>query len=87
MQVTKSRNEDIKKGVFNQLQSRWNADDMRFADTKRARYLQPKILINLLGLAMTDDERATSLGLPDGCRVRESAKIVSPELLSYVECV
>ncbi|MDY6835350.1 MAG: acyltransferase [Chloroflexota bacterium] len=30
---------------------------------------------------MTDDERAQLLGLPEGCRIREGAKIISPENL------
>jgi acetyltransferase-like isoleucine patch superfamily enzyme len=30
---------------------------------------------------MTDRERARALGLPDGCRVRERAKILAPEKL------
>ena len=30
---------------------------------------------------MTDDERAELFGLPEGCRIRENAKIISPENL------
>jgi acetyltransferase-like isoleucine patch superfamily enzyme len=37
-----------------------------------ARYLSARHL--------TDDERATYFGLPEGCRIREGAKIIAPEL-------
>jgi acetyltransferase-like isoleucine patch superfamily enzyme len=36
---------------------------------------------------MTDDERASLLGLPAGCRIRESAKVIAPHLLQCGECV
>ena len=31
---------------------------------------------------MSDVERATFFGLPDGCRIRENAKIISKENLN-----
>lgn len=34
---------------------------------------------------MTDDERAELFGLPNGCRMREGAKIISPENLQIGE--
>lgn len=80
-------NASIKQRIIELAQALWSSDDFRFVDTERARGLREEILRNLLALAMTDDERATMLGLPNGCRVRESAKIVSPENLSCGEYV
>lgn len=37
------------------------------------------------GEFLTDDERAQWLGLPRGCRIREGAKIISPEKLEMGE--
>ena len=44
--------------------------------------LRLEIAARVAGQILTDDERATFLGLPDGCRIREGAKILSPENLS-----
>jgi acetyltransferase-like isoleucine patch superfamily enzyme len=43
--------------------------------------LREQILTYSLSQSMTDRERAKLLGLPDGCRIRENAKIISPENL------
>lgn len=72
---------DIKKSITKLAQTLWASDDLNFVDTERTRGLREDILRNLLALAMTDDERAAMLGLPLGCRVRESAKIISPKSL------
>ena len=43
--------------------------------------LRAQILTYHLAELMTDRERATLLGLPAGCRIRERAKILAPEKL------
>lgn len=70
-----------KSEIIQLARSLWASSELEFGDTERSRGLRESILKNLLALAMTDDERATMLGLPLGCRVRESAKIISPNLL------
>lgn len=50
-------------------------------DNERTKNLRPEILDRFLGLILTDDERADLYGLPDGCRIREAAKIICPEKL------
>lgn len=47
--------------------------------------LRSQILSSLIGKVLTDDERANYLGLPEGCRIREGAKIISPEKLTIGE--
>jgi len=41
--------------------------------------LREQILSYFSSMILTDDERAARLGLPEGCRIREGAKIISPE--------
>jgi len=41
--------------------------------------LRNQILLYHLSGVLTDKERANLLGLPEGCRIRENAKILSPE--------
>jgi acetyltransferase-like isoleucine patch superfamily enzyme len=41
--------------------------------------LRKQILTYHAAATMTDRERATLLGLPEGCRIREGAKILAPE--------
>lgn len=72
---------DLKQELVEALRAIWEDDSLRLSDTERSRRLRPDILHRLLCLVMTDDERARDLGLPEGCRVRESAKIISPERL------
>ncbi len=55
---------------------------MLFNDDDRANELRSQILTYFVSLVMTDDERARLLGLPEGCRIREGAKIISPEKLT-----
>jgi acetyltransferase-like isoleucine patch superfamily enzyme len=43
--------------------------------------LRKQILTYFISSIMTDRERAKLLGLPEGCRIRENAKIISPEKL------
>lgn len=69
----------VKQGIIDLAKALWCSESLRFVDTERTQGLREDILCHLLALAMTDDERAIMLGLPDGCRVRESAKIISPK--------
>lgn len=80
-------NDPVKQGILELAQVIWASDGLKFSDTERTRGLREDILRKLLALAMTDDERAAMLGLPDSCRVRESAKIISPENLNCGEYV
>ncbi len=80
MDTLKSKIVELVKGI-------WESESFRFFDSDRSRRLREGILRNLLSLMMTDDERAAMLGLPAGCRVRESAKIISPEKLICGEFV
>jgi acetyltransferase-like isoleucine patch superfamily enzyme len=50
-----------------------------FEDGERSQMLRSQILTYVMSQMMTDDERARLLGLPEGCRIRENAKIISPE--------
>lgn len=50
-----------------------------FIRSKRNDDLRKAILESFVSQMMTDDERAKLLGLPEGCRMREGAKIISPE--------
>lgn len=77
----------IKQGILELAKAIWSSDNIQLFDTERTRGLREDILRNLLALAMTDDERAAMLGLPVGCRVRESAKIISPASLNCGEYV
>jgi len=77
----------VKQGIFELAKAIWSSDNLQFSDTERTRALREDILRKLLALAMTDDERAAMLGLPVGCRVRESAKIIAPKSLICGEYV
>lgn len=50
-------------------------------DLDRNNALREDILKRIAGSILTDDERASFWGLPEGCRMREGAKIISPENL------
>lgn len=52
-----------------------------FFDDERSNRLRPQILTDLVGQYMNDAERARLYGLPESTRIRERAKIVSPENL------
>lgn len=71
----------LKQEVVDTLRALWEDDGLALSDTERSARLRPEILRRLLGLVMTDDERAIDLGLPNGCRVRESAKVIMPDKL------
>lgn len=79
--------EDTKAALLHLAREIWESPDFRFTDTERSRALREDILRRFLALAMTDDERATMLGLPAGCRVRESAKVIAPQFLECGEHV
>lgn len=74
--------DEIKQEVVEALRALWESDEFALRDSERSARLRPEILRRLLGLVMTDDERAADLGLPEGCRVRESAKVIMPENLT-----
>lgn len=77
----------IKDELLVLMRSIWESESFKFADSQRARQLREELLKRALSLVMTDDERAGLYGLPEGCRMRENAKILSPELLQCGECV
>ena len=58
-----------------------------FNQRSRNNRIRPEIIKRVLGLVLTDDERAELLGLPNGCRIRESAKIISLKNLNIVSIV
>jgi acetyltransferase-like isoleucine patch superfamily enzyme len=54
---------------------------MNIFDPETDPRLRAEILSRLAGELMTDRERARLFGLPEGCRIREHAKIIAPEKL------
>jgi len=72
---------ELKRELLATLRALWEDDSFALSDSERSARLRPEILRRLIGLVMTDDERAAELGLPEGCRVRESAKIIAPDKL------
>ncbi|MDR2909056.1 MAG: acyltransferase [Oscillospiraceae bacterium] len=56
-------------------------------DEKNKSLREKVVFRQLAGLLMTDSERAAWHGLPKGCRMRENAKIISPEKLDCAEHV
>jgi acetyltransferase-like isoleucine patch superfamily enzyme len=58
-----------------------NISNLFLKDNKRKNKIRKNILHNVANLLLTDDERATALGLPVGCRIREGAKIFDLEKL------
>ena len=80
----------LDKMTFSKLESWFNdlqtaLPDLPINQSQRNKNLRKEILHRLLGETLTDDERAQLLGLPEGCRIREGAKIISPENLSIGE--
>ena len=76
------RNQDeLKAELLSTMRSLWQDDHFELGNTERIEKLRPEIIKRLLSLVMTDDERAAYYNLPEGCRIRESAKIISPEKL------
>ena len=49
-----------------------------FKNIDRNNKLRSDILKTFISDLMTDDERASLNNLPEGCRMRENAKIISP---------
>jgi len=58
-----------------------------FKNDERHRLLRPYVLQQFISGIMTDDERAELWGLPNGCRMRENAKIIAPDNLVCGEYV
>lgn len=58
-----------------------------FKENDRNNSLRSGILNQFISSVMTDDERAELWNLPKGCRMRENAKILSPENLKCGEFV
>lgn len=56
-------------------------------DSERNKKLRKDIIRRFLSQVLTDDERAALNKLPIGCRMRENAKIISPEKLDCGEYV
>lgn len=73
---------ELKAELLEMMRELWSGEDFCLSDSERSARLRPEIMRRLLGLVMTDDERAADLGLPAGCRVRESAKIIAPQQLT-----
>lgn len=73
---------ELKAELLQMMRELWSQEDFCLSDSERSARLRPEIMRRLLGLVMTDDERAADLGLPAGCRVRESAKIIAPQQLT-----
>lgn len=79
--------DSVKAQVLALAQAIWASEEFKLVDTERSRRLRSDVVRQLLALVMTDDERAAMLGLPAGCRVRESAKVIAPERLTCGEYV
>ncbi|GLY48086.1 acyltransferase [Lentzea sp. NBRC 102530] len=53
-----------------------------FFDDERSNRLRKHILTDLVGQYMNDSERAALYGLPETTRIRERAKVISPDQLT-----
>jgi acetyltransferase-like isoleucine patch superfamily enzyme len=79
-------NEALSKKDTEQL-TRWFTEltkylpNLPFKNLARNNALRPEIITRVISQFLTDDERAVLLGLPEGCRIREGAKIICPENL------
>lgn len=71
--------EEIKRDLLRSIKAIWDSQEFSFNDSERNSKLRDEILRRMMSLIMTDDERANLFGLAEGCRIRESAKIISPE--------
>lgn len=74
-------NDPVKEELLQLLAGIWKSDEFKLSDTERTRGLRLALLTRALSAVMTDDERAELNGLPAGCRMRENAKILSPDRL------
>ncbi|MCV2361781.1 acyltransferase [Paucibacter sp. TC2R-5] len=79
--------DSTKEQVLRLLKDVWESDEFKLQDTTRARALRLELVTRLLSGVMTDNERAQLHGLPNGCRMREGAKILSKENLTCGEYV
>lgn len=79
--------DQVKDELLTLIRSIWESESFKLADSPRTRQLREELLTRALSLVMTDDERASLYGLPEGCRIRENAKILSPEQLRCGEFV
>ena len=78
--------DEDKRAILNLFETaRTMIPSLPVSDALRNNELRQEILVRILGEALTDDERAALLGLPSGCRIREGAKIISPEKLQIGE--
>lgn len=73
--------DEMKVELLQALKTIWESDEFIFSDNDRNARVRSEILQRLLSQVMTDDERANFFGLPEGCRIRESAKIIAKEKL------
>lgn len=78
---------NLKDDVIELLKSIWDSEEFTVVDSERTRRLRKELLTRLLSQMMTDDERARLYGLPAGCRIRENAKLLSPEQFKCGEYV
>jgi acetyltransferase-like isoleucine patch superfamily enzyme len=78
---------DIKQRLVRDILDAWDSADLQLKEGGRQDKLRPEIISRLLTNVMTDDERAEFYGLPNGCRMREGAKIISKENLKCGEFV
>lgn len=79
-------NQNLFLTVIGQLSSLFDSlkkyvPDLPIKNNPRNFNLRPGILGRVISQILTDDERAIFFGLPEGCRIREGAKIISPEKL------
>jgi len=81
-----SLSDEDKKAILKLFETaRTMIPSLPVSDAPRNNELRQEILVRILGESLTDDERAALLGLPNGCRIREGAKIISPENLQIGE--
>ncbi|MBT9159430.1 acyltransferase [Serpentinimonas barnesii] len=72
---------EIKDEIIKAIKEVWESKDFSLCDTERNTRLRSAIVERLVSQVMTDDERANFLGLPEGCRIRESAKVIARDKL------
>lgn len=58
-----------------------------FKNAERNNNLRAELLSRFVSGVMTDDERAALWDLPEGCRIRENAKIIAPDNFTCGEYV
>jgi acetyltransferase-like isoleucine patch superfamily enzyme len=85
--MTTQDNKSTKAKLLQLIEEIWANDSFILQDTERTKKFRPDIIERLLSSVMTDDERAVLHNLPVGCRMREGAKIISPEKLVCGEYV